>query len=152
MKPLSLYMDTSTIGGYYDVEFEEATQELWASAKDGKHILLASELTEQEIMRPGTPQRVKDLFSVTFKVVLPITEEAILLAKAYMEHRVVPKKYYDDGLHVAIATVHRLEYVVSWNYTHLVNVQRRKAFNGVNLLEGYGPMEIVTPKEFDYEE
>ena len=41
----------------------------------------------------------------------------------------------------------RLQYLVSWNFKHLVNVQREAGFNAVNLLQGYPPIRIVNPLE-----
>jgi hypothetical protein len=52
-----------------------------------------------------------------------------------------------DARHVAIATVGQVDVLVSWNYRHLVNRRRREAFNGVNAIMGYRPIDIVSPPE-----
>lgn len=60
------------------------------------------------------------------------------------------RKFADDARHVAICTVHGIRHLVSWNFRHLVNVQREAGFNAVNLLQGYPPISIVNPKELIY--
>ena len=67
-----------------------------------------------------------------------------------MAAAVVPPKYADDALHVAMATVHGVRLVVSWNFKHLVNVRREDGFNAVNILHGWPPVRIVSPKEIIY--
>jgi len=59
-------------------------------------------------------------------------------------------RYRDDANHVAICTVARLDYLVSWNFRHLVNVDRANGFNSVNILQGYPLVRIVNPLELIY--
>jgi len=77
--------------------------------------------------------------------VLPLSREADELAAAYLAQKVVPLDYEDDAYHVAVCTVARLDYLVSWNFKHLANVRRESGFNAVNLLQGYPVLRIVTP-------
>jgi hypothetical protein len=72
------------------------------------------------------------------------------LAAAYMERHIITPKFTDDARHVAVCTVTQIEYLVSWNFKHLVNVEREKGFNAVNLLQGYRPIRIVNPLELIY--
>lgn len=72
------------------------------------------------------------------------------MAAAYVAQGVVTAKYEDDARHVAVCTVARINLLVSWNFHHLVNVQREAGFNGVNLLQGYPPVRIVNPLELIY--
>ena len=62
----------------------------------------------------------------------------------------VTRKFEDDALHVAICSTHRIPYLVSWNFKHLVNVRREAGFNAVNLLQGYPQVSIANPKELIY--
>ena len=73
-----------------------------------------------------------------------------MLAEAYLAADVVPRKFIDDALHIAMASVHGIRLVVSWNFKHLVNVRREDGFNAVNLVEGWPPIRIVSPKEIIY--
>ena len=147
MKPLSLYLDASTVGGYYDDEFKEATVKLWKQWQVGACLFRASILVEIELQ--PAPQRVKTLFAQTFDPadLLPLSDEADELAELYMKQKVVPAKYVDDARHVAIAVTHAIPYIVSWNFKHLVNVRREAGFNAVNMLHGYPSIRIVSPLE-----
>ncbi len=143
----SLYLDTSVIGGYFDDEWKDATQELWRQMEAGRYQFLTSAVTADELST--APGRVRTLFADTFpaQALLGITVESERLAAAYMERHILPPRYTDDARHVAVT---QLEYLVSWNFKHLVNVERENGFNAVNLLPGYRPIRIVNPLELIY--
>jgi len=69
------------------------------------------------------------------------------LADECLAQGIVTAKYEDDARHVAVCTVSRIDFLVSWNFKHLVNVQREAGFNSVNLLHGYPPVRIMNPLE-----
>lgn len=75
---------------------------------------------------------------------------AINLAKIYVEHGIVTPKYLSDARHVAICSIAAITHLVSWNFRHLVNVDREAGFNSVNLLHGYASIRIVSPLELIY--
>jgi hypothetical protein len=64
-----------------------------------------------------------------------------------MEQNIVSKNYYSDALHIAVATVIGVDVLVSWNFKHIVNLNKIKLFNAANLEEGYSTLEIRTPLE-----
>ncbi len=137
MNLLSVYLDSSVLGGYYDDEFQEATRTLWRQMEQGRFRLIASVLLQQEI--EGAPARVRRLMERTFArkgSILPLTSEALSLAEAYLENKVVSATFADDARHVAIAVTHRVTIIVSWNFRHLVNLRREAGFNSVNVLLG----------------
>jgi predicted nucleic acid-binding protein len=145
MHALALYLDTSVIGGYFDAEFMADTRALWRLREAGRFRFVTSQLVFQEIA--GAPERVRELMRASFAPdeVLARTAEAEELARAYLAQKVVPPAFADDARHVAVCTVARIEYLVSWNFKHLANVRREAGFNAVNLLQGYPPMRIVAP-------
>lgn len=69
------------------------------------------------------------------------------LANAYIDAEIFPERFKDDGRHVAVATVNEVNYLVSWNFKHLVNVKTRKMVSLQNLIKGYRALEIVAPPE-----
>ncbi len=151
MKVPTLYLDTSVIGGYFDPEFEDATRELWKQKDQGRYCFYTSPTFLREITE--APEVVRNLFTATFhdsKFFLDVNDEAAALAQAYLQQKAVPPRYADDAVHVAVAVVHRIDFVVSWNFRHLVNVQRNDVFNAVNLLQGYPSVRIVNPLELIY--
>ena len=76
-----------------------------------------------------------------------LTEEADILAKRYIKDGVVSMKHIADAQHIAIATVVRVDVLVSWNFQQIVNLDRIRSFNAVNLKSGYPIMEIRSPRE-----
>jgi predicted nucleic acid-binding protein len=145
MRALSLYLDTSVIGGYFDPEFMTDTRALWRLREAGRFRFITSQLVFQEIA--GAPERVRDLMRTTFDPVdvLERTAETEVLAQAYLAQKVVPPDYDDDARHVAVCTVANIKYLVSWNFKHLANVRRESGFNAVNRLQGYPPVRIIIP-------
>ena len=146
----TLYLDTSVIGGYHDTEWMADTRELWAQAKAGQWRLVTSIVAEAELQ--NAPANVREVFADTFDgtSILDTSSETEQLANAYLAAAVVPPKFADDALHVSMATVHGVRLVVSWNFKHLVNVRREDGFNAVNILHGWPPVRIVSPKEIIY--
>lgn len=152
MKVSTLYLDTSAIGGYFDAEWMADTRELWAQARAGKWRLLTSIVAEREVQ--NAPEEVRQHFADYFDAsnILDTSAEIERLAEAYLATDVVTCKFMDDALLVAMASVHGIRLIVSWNFKHLVNVRREDGFNAVNLLEGWPSIRIVSPKEIIYAE
>jgi len=148
MKRQKIYFDTSVFGGYFDSEFTEFTLPLLERVKKGELKVVYSELTEQEL--EPAPEKVKQLVrglpveNVDF---IDITDEAIALASQYIAENVVGKTSYEDCLHIAIATIHKVDYLASWNFKHIVNTTRIRAYNAVNLKMGYSTLEIRSPRD-----
>ena len=151
MKTPTLYLDTSAIGGYFDDEWKDATQELWRQMEAGQWRFVTSVVAAEELEQ--APGQVRELFQRSFSVdgLLEMTREIQELAAAYVAHGVVSQKFQDDARHVAACTVYGIGLLVSWNFKHLVNVRREAGFNGVNLLNGYPAIRIVNPLELIYE-
>jgi hypothetical protein len=145
-----LYLDTSVLGGYFDEEWQQPTRELWRQMETGIWLFVTSLVTAEELS--GAPARVRDLFHSSFapEAVLEFTAEMDALAAAYVAQGVVSRKYEDDARHVAACTISGCDFLLSWNFRHLVNVQREAGFNGVNLLKGYPTIRIVNPLEIIY--
>ena len=78
---------------------------------------------------------------------LAISEEARALAREYVKKGAVPPDYPADSLHVALATVNGIDYLLSWNFQHLVRVRTRKIVDMVNVSLGYPELGILTPAE-----
>ncbi len=152
LKP-RLYFDTSVFGGVYDIEFEEASLLLFEKVKMGQIICVYSDLSETELQ--NAPFRVQAFFkeiSKTHTQRVEVTEEAFILAQSYLDANVVGPTSADDCRHIATATINRVDYLVSWNFKHIVNVFRIRGYNSINIRAGYPQIDIRSPKEFvDYE-
>ena len=142
------YFDTSVFGGVYDAEFEVASTQLFDKVKCGDIICIYSELTVGELY--NAPQKVRDYLASLPKEnmeYVQITDEALLLARQYTSEKVVGETSFDDCVHIALATIHKADILVSWNFKHIVNIYRIRGYNSVNIRQGYIPLEIRSPKD-----
>jgi len=147
MKTKRIYIDTSVIGGCYDIEFKEYSNKLFEYFNNAYYIPVISNVVIAELV--DAPEKVrKKLEGIQEKIdTVIITEEMIALSKKYLDEKIVTKKYSDDALHIAVATVSKVDVLVSWNFKHIVNLDKIHKFNAVNLIEGYSLLEIRTPRE-----
>ncbi|MEQ8416025.1 MAG: PIN domain-containing protein [Imperialibacter sp.] len=147
MKP-RLYFDTSVFGGIYDEEFQMETEKLFGMVKNGEIICVYSDLTIAEL--ENAPERVRTHFQHLPQSnieLVQITGESFVLADQYIYEKVVGRTSYDDCLHIATATLCKVNYLVSWNFKHIVNVFRIRGYNSINIKNGLGLLDIRSPKE-----
>jgi predicted nucleic acid-binding protein len=145
-----IYLDTSVFGGYFDDDFSDHTVPLFDRIQDGEFFLLFSTITQEEL--ENAPERVKQLVTglkVDWTEFLDVSEEAVELAMEYIREKVVGETSYSDCLHIALATIHRADFLISWNFKHIVNVQRIRGYNSINIKNGYKLLEIRSPREFE---
>jgi hypothetical protein len=76
-----------------------------------------------------------------------LTLEVLVLRDVYLQAGIVGRKWIDDATHVAAASVIGADAIVSWNFKHIVRVDRIGRYNRVNVAHGYRPLTIVTPLE-----
>jgi predicted nucleic acid-binding protein len=133
MKRLTLYIDTSVIGGYFDIEFANETKVLFDNLENSKFDIMFSSVTEDELL--NAPKQVKEfLKAIPYKLKkrVELTEEAVKLADSYITENVVGKTSREDCFHIALATINKADILVSWNFKHIVNVIRIRGYNAVN--------------------
>jgi len=148
MKKQRIYLDTSVFGGLYDEEFKEFTEPLFERIKKSEFEIIYSNITEKELQ--NAPKYIKS----TVKLLPDTTTEYVKsdietakLAKKYIEEGVVGATSYTDCLHIALATKHNANILISWNFKHIVNVVRIIGYNSVNISQGYKPIDIRSPRE-----
>ena len=143
-----VYIDTSVVGGYFDDEFKDATFKLFERLQNNEILFVISDLLDLELI--NAPQQVREhllqYHSDSFHRV-ELTEEAIKLADTYIQEKVVGKTSVEDCRHIALATIHKVDVLASWNFKHIVNLDRIKGYNSVNLRLGYSMIEIRSPKD-----
>ncbi len=143
-----IYLDTSVVGGYFDDEFSEDTIPFFERVKSGEIIIVVSDILEAELLR--APDFVKELLAIMPELQIEkvrLSPEAIELADKYIEAKVVGKTSRADCQHIAIATLCNADVLVSWNFKHIVNLDRIRGYNGINYQNGHKMIEIRTPKE-----
>ena len=107
-----------------------------------------SNLTETELT--NAPERVRTFFQSLkddLKEKVLVTPEALKLAQTYVNEKVVGETSLGDCIHIATATLNKVDMLVSWNFKHIVNIYRIRGYNSINLRLGYGTLEIHSPKE-----
>ncbi len=140
--------DTSVLGGCEDEEFAEYSIRLMESFVRGERVLVLSSLAVQELAAaPITVRRRLASVPEANIETLPLDAEATELAEASIATGVITGKMRADAQQIAIATVARVDVLVSWNFKHIVNLQRIHGDNSVNLRQGYPMIEIRTPRE-----
>ena len=149
-----IYLDTSIFGGYFDTEFELWTKILFEKIANGEFKVIYSKLVDIELM--PVPEKVRDLANslpMSQLEFLEISDEAFELADQYLEENVVGKTSRSDCVHIALATLTNADILVSWNFKHIVNVNRIRGYNSVNYKFGHKILEIRTPREIlEYED
>jgi hypothetical protein len=144
-----IYIDSSVVSVYFDEEFKDATNLLFERLEKREIKFVVSDLLDLELL--NAPAHVKELlfrFSADFFERVELTDEAIKLAEKYVEEKVVGKTSIEDCRHIAIATIYKVDVLASWNFKHIVNLDRIKGYNSVNLRLGYTMIEIRSPKDF----
>lgn len=143
-----LYLDSSVFGGYFDEEFKPWSRRLIEKLIDREFQLVFSEVNADELRSApaNVVQLVARVQGVHPKVTL-VTPEAVELANRYVKEKVVGGSSMADCLHIAVATLAKADILASWNFKHIVNVQRIRGYNFVNESLGHAPLEIRTPRE-----
>ena len=143
-----IYIDTSIVGGYFDEEFKEATNMLFQRLEKREVKFVVSDLLDLELL--NAPAHVKELlynFSPDFFERVELTNETLQLADTYIEEKVVGKTSIEDCRHIALATIYKVDVLASWNFKHIVNLDKIKGYNSINLRLGYTMIEIRSPKD-----
>ncbi len=143
-----IYIDTSVVGGYFDEEFKEATLALFERLENNEIIFVVSDLLDLELL--NAPERVRNLLqkypSDKFERI-ELSKESIKLADEYINEKIVGKTSLEDCRHIALATIHKVDVLASWNFKHIVNLDKIKGYNSTNLKLGYQMVEIRSPKD-----
>ena len=149
MKKQKIYLDTPVIGGCYDKEFDDDSNKVIEMIKLNIYEGFVSSVTIAEL--DDAPARVKKILEVVEFSILYLNDEIISLSEKYIKENIISEKFKRDCEHIATATVYNIDVLISWNFKHIVNLNKIKQFNLVNLKEGYKPLEIRSPKELIYE-
>ena len=156
MKKKRIYLDTSVPSAYFDDRWpdrQDLTRKFWKRLNE--YDVFVSVVTYEEIgrMKDRLPEKESSLLRLIDGIlVLPTTPEAERLADQYLGHGIIPASQIEDALHLAIATLSAVDYLISWNFKHLVNVKTREKANALNALLGHPTMGIITPPELAGEE
>ena len=143
-----VYIDTSVIGGCIDQEFKEWSIKLFDEFKNGKKIAVISDITLDELeLAPKKVQEILKQIPDRYLKIVESNTETEELARQYILKNAVSEKFYLDALHIAIATYYNVTVLSSWNFKHIVNLDRIIKYNSVNIEMGYKILEIRSPRD-----
>jgi len=149
MKKLKIFLDTSVYSAMFDdrdLNRQKQTQDFWKDIEE--YVLYYSDINIEEIDAITDEELKKKLKALLKKGQrIEISEEVNYLTKKYINESIIPEKYENDALFIALTSVHSLDILVSWNFKHLVKRKTRIGVNLINLKEGYKSIEILAPPE-----
>ena len=148
MKTLRIYLDTSVLGGCFDSEFEQWSNRLLEALRRREYIAVLSSVTAAEVEQ--APEQVKQVHAELIKggaELLMVSPEAMDLLGKYKAKKILGPKFQNDMLHTALATIADADVLVSWNFRHIVRLDKIRLFNAVNIECGYKPLTIYSPRE-----
>ena len=157
MKKTKLYLDTSVPSFLFaddSPEKREATIQFWDILKMGLYDIVISDILLTEISRSEVPssQQLEDRLAEIILKIVSVNEDIYSLAQKYIDEGIIPQKYQDDALHIALATYNEVDALISWNFKHMVNLKTIRGVNGINRMLGFKELEILTPQSWIQED
>lgn len=150
MKKLKIYLDTSVISHLLAEDTPEKmadTQALWLQIQCGKYDVYLSTVTLEEIEKCAEPKRsflAEQLAAISFTSI-DLTNEMKILADKIVDVGILTQKSRDDCRHIAAAIVSECNYMVSWNFKHMVNIKTINGVRAITNLAGYRSIDLISP-------
>lgn len=150
MPKIKVYLDTSVVSAYFDNRepFRKDLTIKWWKNKIKGFDKCISNVTLNELKQDREPKRSLYLKLVKGFTNLKITSSVEKLAEAYMNEKIIPRKYIADAFHIAIASIHKIDYLVTWNINHMAAVSKREEIKKVTFSKKIFVPDIVTPELF----
>ncbi len=144
----SIYLETSVVGAYLDngEPFRRDLTIRWWEHEMSEYRAVISPLVQRELERVPEPHRTGYLKLIKPLEQVELGDEATILAEGYISRGIFHRKYIGDALHVAVASIHKIDYLVTWNFGHLANVRRQARIRLFNTAAGFFVPVIVTPE------
>jgi len=145
---LSLYIETSVIGAYLHNgdPFRRDITIRWWEHELSEYDVFSSMLVQRELERIAEPHRSGYLNLIRPLKYLDLAEEVAILAEGYIERGIFHRKFIADAIHVALASFHKIDYVVTWNFGHIANVRKQARLRLFNTTAGFFSPVIITPE------
>ena len=144
----SLYLETSVVGAYLDNgdPFRRDLTIRWWEHELSEYEAYSSILVQRELERIAEPHRSGYLNLLKPLEHLELAEEVAILAEGYIERGIFHRKFIGDAIHVALASFHKIDYLVTWNFGHIANVRKQARLRLFNTAAGFFSPVIVTPE------
>jgi predicted nucleic acid-binding protein len=154
-RKMRIYVDSSVISGVFDHHMPERVKQarlFWDDVSSGKVRIVASDVLQDEL--DDAPLHIRNFFDGLPKSQIDrvvSTDKSDHLAERYITEGVVGDTNLNDCKHVALATLAEADVLVSWNFKHIVKLNKIFRYNAINKLLGYREIEIRTPEEVSHE-
>ena len=145
---LSLYLETSVVGAYLDNgdPFRRDLTIRWFEHELSEYRAFSSILVQRDLERLEEPHRTGYLKIIKPLDRLEFSEEVAILAEGYISRGIFHRKFLADAFHVALASFHKIDYLVTWNFGHIANVRKQARIRLFNTAAGFFSPAIVTPE------
>jgi len=151
MEKPKIYLETTLFNYYFDTDRDahSDTVKLFKEIAEGKYEAFTSSAVVDELENAPAPKKDKMLALIGEYRITPLFVDGAVdaLADAYVAEKIIPVKYRTDGVHIAVAAVNGLDFIVSMNFQHIVKPKVKRLANAVNIVKGYRPIEIINPME-----
>jgi len=148
-----VYIETSIPSFYYEVRLEpemvarkQWTQQWWAQAKNN-YSLVTSVAVLNELNRGNFPNKDRGIELIADLPFLSLEPAILDIGDTYIAHKLMPADPGGDALHLAIASYHKCDFLLTWNCRHLANANKFGHIRRVNTLLGLFVPQLVTPLE-----
>jgi len=150
MKP-TVYIET-TIPSYYcdrrtEIARQTARTREWWDHERGNYECFVSAVVVDELEDGDYPTRDQCLSLVSDLPLLDVTADVETIANIYADHKLMPKPPVRDALHVAIASVYRMDYLLTWNCAHIANANKAVHLERLNAKLHLGLPRLITPEQ-----
>ena len=148
MRKLRIYVDTSVLGGCFDSEFDQWSNRLVEAFRRGEYIPVLSSVIAGEVEQaPDAVKKVHAELIAGGAELLMVSAETLELLDKYKARKILASKFQNDMLHIALATIADADVLVSWNFRHIVRLDKIRLFNAINIECGYKALTIYSPRE-----
>ena len=162
MRKLKVYLDTSVVSYLYQLDTPEKmkdTLELWEQFRRGRYEVYISDVVVYEINQCSREKRetLLDYLDQIEYNIIETDEGTVELAEKFIDFGFLKRKSYDDCRHIAAAILAGCDFIISWNFKHIVNVKTIRGIKAITTYEGYKDLMIYPPsalleeEEEDYE-
>jgi predicted nucleic acid-binding protein len=153
MRKQKIYLETTLFNYYFDTDRDAHadTVKLFKEIAAGKYEAFTSQYVVDELKKASDPKRSKMLSLIPEYgiIVLETSDVASWLADIYIAEGIIPQTHRDDGLHIAIATVNKLDVIFSLNFKHIVKGRTIVDTRRINFSHGFQAIELNSPMGVD---
>ena len=154
---MKLYIETSVPNFLFTDDAPErrrVTEVFFEWLRLSEHEVFSAEIVFEELNEAPAGKRNKLLRALSDlqPAILPVTAETAGLCQFYLDRGILPPRYYNDAIQIALCVCHGMDFLVTWNMRHMANVFRQEKINRANLELGLSPIKMVTPEHLIYED